>query len=200
MLPINDPDRGPFSAADAGDSSAADGVVFGDIGAFAQGDGLSRWALGRYLLGRALAVQMSRALLVVAGVIVAIAVGSYFAGSTAFAVLIGLIAVVVLMARAILGAVLRRTTVPSLDPDGERRLAALVGDTRKDVVRELRRIGLPSRSVTMPLLAIRLAGRHRSEVMRKLRDFDIERVVSPGRLDEVHLLMTPGARRHDRLR
>jgi hypothetical protein len=197
MLPMGEPDEGPFFAAG---SAGGDNVIFGDVGAFNQGDGLSRWALGRYLLGRALAVQISRALLLVALVIAAIGVGSYFAGSTALAILIGLVAVFILMARAILGAVLRRTTVPSLDPDGERRLAALVGDTRKDVVRELRRIGLPSRSVTMPLLAFRLAGRRRAEVMRKLRDFEVERVVSPGRLDEVHLLMAPGARRGDRSR
>jgi hypothetical protein len=197
MLPIGEPDEGPFFAAGG---PGGDNVIFGDVGAFNQGDGLSRWALGRYLLGRALAVQISRALLLVALVIAAIGVGIYFAGSTALAILIGLVAVFVLMARAILGAVLRRTTVPSLDPDGERRLAALVGDTRKDVVRELRRIGLPSRAMTMPLLAFRLAGRRRAEVMDKLRDFDVERVVSPGRLDEVHLLMVPGARRSNRSR
>jgi hypothetical protein len=176
------------------DASAA------DVGAFAQGDDLSRWALGRYLLGRALAVQVSRVLLAVALLIAAAAIALYLGGFTVLAVLVGLVAVAVLGARAILMAVLRHTTMPSIASDGERRLAALVADTRKDVGRELRRLGLPSRALTLPLLAWRLAGRRRNEVLTRLRGFDVERVVPAGRLDEVHLLLAPRARRGDPLR
>lgn len=166
-----------------------------DVGAFRQGSEASRWALGRYLLGRALAVQVSRVLLVVAAVILAVAVGVYFAHVTVLAVLIGLIAVAVLAARAGLGAILRRLTLGAFDPDAERHLATLVASTRKDVAHELRRLGLPSRTLTMPLLGVRLAGRRRNEVLSRLRGFDVERVVPPGRLDELHLLLDGRARR-----
>jgi hypothetical protein len=168
---------------------------FGSVGEFRPGSPASRWALGRFLLGRALAVQVSRALLVVALVIAGAAVGIYFAGSTVFAVLIGLVAVAVLAARAILGAILRRLTFPALSAEDDRRLRRLVGDTRKDVARELRRVGVPGSSVTLPLLAVRLAGRKRAAVLARLRNFDVERVVPAGRLDELHLLLDARARR-----
>jgi hypothetical protein len=156
---------------------------FGDVGEFRPGSPASRWALGRLLLGRALAVQVSRALLVVALVIAAAAVGIYFAGSTVFAVLIGLVAVAVLAARAILGAILRRLTFPALSAEDDQRLRRLVGD------------GVPGSSVTLPLLAVRLAGRKRAAVLARLRNFDVERVVPAGRLDELHLLLDARARR-----
>jgi hypothetical protein len=54
---------------------------------------------------------------------------------------------------------------------------------------ELRRIGLPSRRLTMPLLALRLLGRRRSETLRRLGTFDVERVVPESRLDELHLIV-----------
>lgn len=166
-----------------------------DVGAFAQGSAASRWALGRYLLGRALAVQVSRVLFVIAAFIVAVAVAVSLVHLTVLAVLIALVAVAVLAARALLGAILRRVTLGAQDSETERRLAGLVADTRKDVARELRRIGLPSRSLTMPLLAIRLAGRRRGQVLARLRSFDVERVVPGGRLDELHLLLDGQARR-----
>ena len=165
-----------------------------DVGAFRQGDPASRWALGRYLVGRALAVQVSRALLVLALLVAAFAVATYLGGLPVLAVLIGLVAVSVLGARAILGAILRRTTVPALAAGDEGRLRGLEADTRKDVGRELRRLGLPSRTLTMPLLAVRLAGRRRADVLARLRDFDVDRVVPAARLDDLHLLLRSQAR------
>jgi hypothetical protein len=85
-----------------------------------------------------------------------------------------------------------------MEPAAEQKLRALVADTRKDVARELRRLGLPSRTVTMPLLGVRLAGRRRGEALAKLRNFDVERVVPGGRLDELHLLLGSRARRGGR--
>jgi hypothetical protein len=185
----------PPASDRSSDYSSSGGSGRPDVGSFRQCDQLSQWALGRYLLGRALAVQVSRALLMVALVIAAIAVGVYFAGSTVLAVLIGLVTVAVLGARALIGAILRRTTVPTMDPQDEHRLRALVADTRKDVARELRRLGLPSRSLTMPLLALRLAGRRRGEVLTRLREFEVARVVPAARLDDLHLLLGSQARR-----
>lgn len=58
------------------------------------------------------------------------------------------------------------------------------------MLRELRRIGLPGRVVTLPLLALRLPGRRRrADTVTRLRGFDIERVVPKARLDETFLLL-----------
>lgn len=185
----------PPASNRSSDYNGSGGAGRPDVGSYRQGDQLSQWALGRYLLGRALAVQVSRALLVMALLIAALGVGVYFAGSTVLAVLIALVAVAVLGARALIGAILRRTTVPTMDPHDEQRLRALVADTRKDVAHELRRLGLPSRTLTMPLLAARLAGRRRAQVLTRLREFDVARVVPAARLDDLHLLIGAQARR-----
>jgi hypothetical protein len=72
----------------------------------------------------------------------------------------------------------------------EDRMNALVKATRGDVLRELRRLGLPGRSLTLPWLAVRLLGRRRNATLLRLRGFDIDRVVPPARVDELHLLWT----------
>ena len=55
---------------------------------------------------------------------------------------------------------------------------------------ELRRIGLPGRVWTLPLLAVRLLGRRRrGETLERLRTFELERAVPRSRLDELHLLL-----------
>jgi hypothetical protein len=41
----------------------------------------------------------------------------------------------------------------------------------------------------MPILAARLLGRRRSEVIARLRGFDIDRVVPPARVDDMHLVI-----------
>jgi hypothetical protein len=71
----------------------------------------------------------------------------------------------------------------------EQRMRSLVAETRGDVRRELRRLGLPSHTATTPLLAARLLGRRRGEVIARLRDFDIDRVVPPARVDDMHLVI-----------
>ncbi len=169
------------------DSSSGD-----DIGAFPQGDVAARWILGRYLLGRALGRYLSRALLTISLLVLALAALAYVGGVTWLAVLIALIALSVLAFRAAIAALLRRL-VPGgragLDGHDAAHLRALVAGTGADVGRELRRLGLPSRSWTFPLLLLRLAGRRRAETMRRLREFDIERVVQPARLDELLMLV-----------
>jgi hypothetical protein len=66
----------------------------------------------------------------------------------------------------------------------------LVAETRGDIRTELRRIGVPSRMWTLPLLVWRLARRaRRAETLQRLRGFDAERVVSRSRLDEVHMIV-----------
>jgi hypothetical protein len=161
-----------------------------DVGAFEQGTPGSRWALGRYLLGRAIGEFAGRALTVLALVVVALAGLVWWLGPHWLAVLIGVFALTVLLLRSLLGAVLRRATGAGSFGTSEARMRRLVAETRGDIRTELRRIGVPSRMWTLPLLVWRLARRsRRAETLQRLRGFDPERVVSRSRLDEVHMIV-----------
>lgn len=161
-----------------------------DVGAFEQGTPASRWALGRYLVGRVLGEYVSEVLLVFALVVVALAVLVWFFGPHWLAVLIGVVALSVLVLRALLGAVLRRVSGARYFGPVEDRMWRLVRQTRGDMRAELRRIGVPSRVWTFPVLALRLARpSRRAETLERLRRFEVERVVPSTRLDELHMLV-----------
>ena len=176
----------PFEPRDPFD--AQPGV---DVGAFEQGSPGSRWALARYLVGRAVLESVSRSLLVLALLVLGLAaVVGWVAHLTFLAVVIAIVALGILALRALLRAVLGRLMAAGQLASLEQRLRALVADTRADVRRELRRIGLPSHTVTLPLFAFRLARRtRRPDTVARLRSFDVDRVVSPARVDELHLLV-----------
>ena len=58
------------------------------------------------------------------------------------------------------------------------------------MLRELRRLGLPGRTLTLPLLAFRFLGRERrKDTVARLRKFDIDRAVPKARVDEMFLLL-----------
>jgi hypothetical protein len=170
-----------------------------DVGAFEQGSPVSRWALARYLVGRALGESIGRSLLIVGLVVLALAGLVEWLGSTFWSIVIALVALAVLAMRAVLRAVLRRlTTANPVSTAGmvgsagtvEMRLQALVAETRSDVLAELRRVGLPGRTWSLPLLALRFLGRQRRRrALTKLRSFDVDRVVPKARLDELHLIL-----------
>lgn len=161
-----------------------------DVGAFEQGSPASRWALSRYLVGRAIGESISRSLLIVALVILALAGVVEWSGSTFWSVVVAVFALGVLGMRAVLRAVLRRLTAADQPGPIEARLAALVADTRSDVLAELRRIGLPGRTWTLPLLGLRFLGRERRrKTVARLRGFDLDRVVPKSRVDELHLML-----------
>jgi hypothetical protein len=149
-----------------------------DVGHFEQGTPGSRWALGRYLVGRAIGEYISRALWVFALLVIAVGALVWWLGPNWLAVLIWVLALGVLLLR------------------WEHRMRRLVADTRGDVWVELRRLGVPSRAWTLPLLALRLARPSwRAETLRRLRGFDVERVVPAARLDELHLMVQQATRR-----
>lgn len=176
-LPPPVPDDGAWQSAD-------------DVGEFRPGSPLSRWALARYLVGRAIAEAVGRTLLLVAVAVLALAgVAEWVAHWTFLAVLLAVFAVGVLILRALLRAVLRRLTAADRYGPVEARLRDLVRDTRADVLAELRRLGLPAHTVTLPLLGLRLAGRRRAETLARLREFRLDAVVPRGRVDELHLLL-----------
>jgi hypothetical protein len=164
-----------------------------DVGEFRQGSPVSRWALARYLVGRAMGESVGNTLLLVSLLLLALAVVSaWVLSSTFLAVVFVVVAVLVLLLRAGLRAILRRLTAADRFGPIEARLRELVSETRGDVLRELRRVGLPSHTLTLPLLALRLVGRRRKATMSRLRDFDIDRAVPRTRLDELHLLLGKG--------
>lgn len=162
-----------------------------DVGEFRQGSPVSRWALARYLVGRSIGQSVSTSLLLVALVLLGLAaLIGWGAHQTFWAVLVAIVGLAVLGTRALLRAVLRR--VSAVDQVGplEARLRALVADTRADVLAELRRLGLPGRTWTLPLLALRLARRSkRQETLDRLRGFQVDRVVPEARVDELHLIV-----------
>lgn len=171
-------------------------VTADEVGKFRQGSALSQWALARYLVGRAIGESVARTLLLVAVLLLALAAACQaWLELTFVTVLLVIVAVLVLLLRWVLHAVLRRLTAADRYGPIEARLRALVADTRADVLRELRRAGLPSHTVTLPLLGLRLVGRRRKATLARLRSFDINRAVPRARLDELHLLLREAAGR-----
>lgn len=166
-----------------------------EVGTFRQGSVASQWALARYLVGRAIGESVGTTLLLIVGVLVLLAVVVQVTAHVTFVVVVLVIAaLLVLLLRAALLAILRRLTAARRYGPVEDRLRALVSETRSDVLRELRRIGLPSHVVTLPLLALRMAGKRRRQTLARLRDFEVGRAVPAARVDELHLLLRDAVR------
>ena len=158
-----------------------------DVGDFRQGSTLSQWALTRYLIGRAVGESLGIGLAMFGLLALAGAVALWWQHWRAPAAILALVALGVLLMRAVLLALLRRLTAL---PGTSKRLRALVRATRGDVLRELRRLELPGRSWTLALLAVRLIRTsRRRQTLERLRGFDLTRAVPPARLDELHLLL-----------
>ena len=181
-----DPGYGPRPAQDE------DNI---DVGAFEQGSPFSRWALGRYLVGRALAEAVGNALLTTAVVLLVLAaVAKFLVHSTLLMVLLIIIALIVLLVRWVLMSLVRRLTGFAQFGPLEKRMSDLLGETESDVLRELRRIGLPGRVFTLPFLALRFLGRtRRADTLTRLKQFETERAVPKARLDEMHLILRQAA-------
>ncbi|HEY8302067.1 MAG TPA: hypothetical protein VIG48_09220 [Jatrophihabitans sp.] len=161
------------------------------VGEFRQGSAASQWALGRYLVGRAITDSAGWALLLVGIVVLVLGALAEFASHLTFlAVVLVVLGLGVLVLRWALLATVRRLTGFERFGPLEGRMRALVDDTSSDVLRELRRIGLPGHLLTLTLLAFRFFGRRRrKDTVARLREFDTTRAVPRARLDEVHLLL-----------
>ena len=168
-----------------------DGPTRPEVGEFRQGTPGSRWALGRYLVGRAIVAYLDRAMYVLAILVLLVGALAWWLVSPWLGVPIVLIGLGVLAIRALVTTVVRGLTGARQIGATDARLRALVDETRGDVRRELRRIGLPSRPWTLPLLAVRLAGRRRTETLQRLTQFRPDNVVPAARVDELHLLLGP---------
>lgn len=170
-----------------------------DVGEFRSGTPLSRWALARYLVGRVIAVSVRTYLLVVGVFLIGLAaVLEWAVGSTFWALVVGGIAVLTLGLRAGVGWLLDRLTAAAHYRPLANRLRRLVRQTRVDVLAELRRIGLPGRMWSLPLLAWRLARPYqRIPTLNRLRSFDVDRAVTPARIDELHHILRAAVDRRD---
>ena len=170
-----------------------------DVGEFRQGTAASRWALARFLVGRAIIESVGWALLLVALVFLVLAVAAGVGlHSTFLAVVLAVLGVGTLLMRFVLLGVVRRLIGFERFGPHEDRMRALVDDTSSDVLTELRRIGLPGRVITLPLLAFRFLGRERrADTVARLRKFDTERAVPKARLDEMYLLLRSAFRGGD---
>lgn len=165
----------------------AEGV---EVGGFDQGTQLSRWALARYIVGRVVLERVSWSLLLIAGVLIVLAVLAQ-AGlhSTLLCVLLAVVAVFVLVLRLLLRAILKRLMGAAAYGPLEKRVREIVGDAGSGVLKEMRRVGLPSGLLTIPLVVVRLAGRRRRETLARMREFDVERAVPKARRDELYLVL-----------
>jgi hypothetical protein len=166
-----------------------------EIGPFHQGNELSQAVLRRYLLTRAIGASIVRTLYWLGICVLIVAVLLWFAGIKWLAVLIGIAAVFVLLFRAMLSAIQRR--ISGIDDMGSvaGRMEQLVGQTRKGLRVELRRLGLPSAPWGPALIGLRLVRPvKRAETVRKLAGFDLTQVVPSATLDELHLLLRSAQR------
>ena len=162
-----------------------------EIGAFRQGTPFSQWALARYLVGRALGISISNNLLVVAALMFGFAaVLQWVVKSTFWAVVVAIIGVIVLAVRSLLRWALTKITAADHYAPLEARLRSLVAETQADIFRELRRVGLPGHTWSVPLLVIKLLRpSKRRDTLARLKQFDVDRAVSPARVDELHHIM-----------
>lgn len=161
-----------------------------DVGAFEQGTELSRWALARYIVGRVILERVSWSLLALAGVLVGLAiVSTWVLHSTLLAVLLVLVALGVVALRGLLRFVLHRLMNAQAYGPGEEQIARIVNGARRGVLRELRRVGLPSRVVTFPLLLFRFTGKRRPDTMERIRRFEVDRAVPKASRDELYLVL-----------
>jgi hypothetical protein len=164
-----------------------------DVGGFSQGSALSQELLRRYLLTRALGSSVRRAFqwVGIGLLVVAIAIG--YAGLTVLAVLIGLLAIAILLVRALLSGVQRRLSGAAQLGAHTQQVEALVGQTRKGLRHELRRVGLPGTPWGPALIVLRLARRsRRGQTLVKLSQINLAAVVPQSRVDELHMLLARG--------
>ena len=161
-----------------------------DVGSFDQGTEFSRWALARYIVGRVILERVSWSLLVLGVVMLALAaVSQWVLHSTLLAVLLVIVALGVFAMRGLLRFVLHRLMNAKAYGPMEERVGEIVNGASRGVFLELRRVGLPSRIFTLPLLLFRLVGRRRADTMERIRRFEVDRAVPKASRDELYLVL-----------
>ncbi|MDQ1742742.1 MAG: hypothetical protein QOE23_1081 [Pseudonocardiales bacterium] len=161
-----------------------------EVGNIGPSSGAGQAALRRYLLTRALGSSIVNAVQWTGVAVLVLAVLSWIGGLKLLAVLLGVIALVILAVRRLLGGIVGRLSGSSRLGPLEPRVAALVTRTRKDLRRELRRVGLPGSPWAPLLIGWRLIRPlRRARTMQSLSRIDLTKVVPPSQLDELQLLL-----------
>jgi len=161
-----------------------------EVGNIGPGSAGGQEALRRYLLTRALGSSIVNAVLWTGILVLVLAVASWLGGLKVLAVLLGVLALVILAVRRLLSGLARRLSGSSRLGPLEPRVAALVTRTRKDLRRELRRVGLPGSPWAPLLIAWRLVRPiRRVRTLQSLSRIDLIKVVPASQLDELHLLL-----------
>ncbi len=161
-----------------------------EVGSFEQGTEFSRWALARYIVGRVILERVSWSLLAAGVVLLVLAgVSQWLLHSTLLAVLLVLVALGVFALRGLLRFVLHRLMNAKAFGPLESRIAGIVKGASRGVFLELRRVGLPSRLLTLPLLLPRFVGKRRAETMERIHRFEVDRAVPKASRDELYLVL-----------
>ena len=164
--------------------------VTADVGSYEQGTEFSRWALARYIVGRVILERVSWALLVLAVVLLVLAgVSGWVLHSTLLAVLLVILALGVFALRGLLRFVLHRLMNAKAYGPMEERVGRIVNGASRGVFAEMRRVGLPSHILTLPLLLFRLLGKRRAVTMERIRHFEVDRAVPKASRDELYLVI-----------
>ena len=169
--------------------------VFGErpvieVGNIGPGSAASQAVLRRYLLTRALGSSIVNAAQWTGVVVLLLAALSWLGGFRLLAVLLGLVALVVFAVRGMLSALARRLSGASRLGPLEPRVAALVTRTRRELRRELRRVGLPGLPWAPLLIAWRLVRPlRRTSTVQALSRVDLTKVVPPSQVDELQILL-----------
>jgi len=167
-----------------------------EVGNIGPSSGAGQGALRRYLLTRALGSSIVSAVQWSGVAVLVFAVLSWVGGLKVLGVLLGVLALVILAVRGLLNGIVARLSGSNRLGPLEPRVAKLVTRTRKDLRRELRRVGLPGSPWAPLLIAWRLMRPiRRVHTVQSLSRIDLTKVVPPSQLDELQLLlrqMPPG--------
>jgi hypothetical protein len=161
-----------------------------EVGNIGPGSAASQAVLRRYLLTRALGSSIVNAVQWTGVVVLLLAALSWIGGFKLLAVLLGLVAVVILAVRGLLSAIARRLSGASRLGPLEPRVAALVTRTRRELRRELRRVGLPGVPWAPLVIAWRLVRPlKRARTVAALSRINLTKVVPPSQVDELQILL-----------
>jgi hypothetical protein len=161
-----------------------------EVGNIGPGSAASQAVLRRYLLTRALGSSIVNAVQWTGVVVLLLAALSWIGGLKLLAVLLGLVAVLILAVRGLLSAIARRLSGAGRLGPLEPRVAALVTRTRRELRRELRRVGLPGVPWAPLLLAWRLVRPlRRARTVQALSRIDLTKAVPPSQVDELQILL-----------
>ena len=161
-----------------------------EVGNIGPGSAASQAVLRRYLLTRALGSSIINAVQWTGVVVLLLAALSWLGDVKALAVLLGLVGLAILAVRGVLNAIARRLSGASRLGPLEPRVAALVTRTRRELRRELRRVGLPGVPWAPLLIAWRLVRPvRRVRTMHALSRIDLTKVVPPSQVDELQILL-----------